>query len=119
MRFLDECCKSCDNLYLTGLMTLDPFNGAIPVARFSWPRGKGRKFASPKFGDCYIGGAGGSDFENLLRSAEGARLKNGRILNECENVVFAALTLAAQLSGQEATSGCGLAEFYGGGCGVG
>jgi hypothetical protein len=53
VKFLDERCKSCDELYLTGLMTLDAFEGNLPVARFSWPRGEGEQFVSARFGDCY------------------------------------------------------------------
>src|SRR6266404_1730308 len=55
LRFLDERCKPCDNLFLTGLMILDKQGTGLPIARFAWPPDKGKQFSSEQFGHCYVG----------------------------------------------------------------
>jgi hypothetical protein len=96
-------------------MVLDPRDGGVPVAKFSWPPHPGIPFDSCKFGQCYVRGSGREDFINLIRSSEGLTLRGDRETNACENAVFVALSLAAHFSGNQTRLGSGLSNLYGGG----
>ena len=115
VEFLDSHCASCDELYLTGLMALDASEGNLPVASFAWPHGKGEQISSARFGDCFIGGSGATEFADVLRFAEGLNFKTDRTTNACEHTVAGALSIVALLSGEQTRAGNGLAKLYGGG----
>lgn len=107
------------HLYLTGITLECGSDGKTLVRKFAFrfSNGRDKERTSARFGQCFVAGSGAEDFTKLLDFAEVNRLnlKGSRNCNPCENAVFVALTLAAQLSGEQARTGSGLAKLYGGG----
>jgi hypothetical protein len=107
--------KLHDDLYLTGIMTLAAHGPDIPMASFSWPNEKGKRFCSHIYGNVHVGGSGAKDFAQLVEMREGLEMKSDGQLNSHTKAIAEALAMAARLSGDQMRCGSGLQDFYGGG----